>query len=248
MHADRRIAVATGIAFIVATVGSIASGVLLMPILGAQDYLARIAANQDQFLLGVLFQLVGAVGCPAIALALYPVLRRHDEGLAIGSVGFRLIEGSLYVALVVVLLLLVTLSREATGAGAAAAAAYRVPAMLLMAARDWLGPVAAVLTFGIGGCMYYVVLYRARLIPRWLSGWGLAGVTMVSVAGLLVMFGRAEPLGTTQVVLAAPIGLQEMVLAVWLIARGFNPSAGGARPAGETPNRRAAAPSAVPAA
>jgi hypothetical protein len=247
MQPNRGIAVATGIAFIVATVGSIASAALLAPILGAPDYLARIAANQDQVLLGVLFQFIGAVGCPAIAIALYPVLRRHDEGLAIGSVGLRLIEGALYVLLVVCLLLLVTLSRESVKAGAAAASTFQVSGTLLMAARDWLGPVGAVLTFGIGAFMYYVVLFRSRLVPRWLSGWGLVGVMLVSIAGLLVMFGRAEPLGTTQVVLAIPIAVQEMVLAAWLIAKGFNPSAIAAEPAGETARWQTAAPRPGPA-
>jgi hypothetical protein len=248
MQANRRLAVATGIAFIVATVAALASVALLTPILGAPDYLARISANQTQVLLGVLLQFIGAVACPAIAIAMYPVLRRHNEGLALGSVGFRLIEGALYVLLVVCLLLLVTLSRESVKAGASAASAFEVPGMLLMAARDWLGPVGAVLTFGLGGFMYYWVLYQSRLVPRWLSGWGLLGVTMVSIAGLLVMFGLAVPLGATQAILAIPIAVQEVVLAAWLIARGFDPAALATEPTGETSRWQTAAPSAASAA
>ena len=78
--------------------------------------------------------------------------------------------------------------------------------------------------------MYYWVFYRSRLIPRWLSAWGLVAITSVMVSGLLVMFRLAEPMSTTQIVLALPIGLQEMVLDVWLIARGFNPRAVAAAP------------------
>ena len=223
MDTNRRIAIVAGLMFIIATVGALASTALLTPILSAPDYLARISANEGQVLLGAFLQLVAGLACPAIALALYPVLRKDSEGLALGSVGFRLIEGALYVVLVVVLLLLVTLSRETVDAGAPAASASQVPGALLMAARDWLGPVAAVVTFGLGAFMYYLVLYRARLIPRWLSGWGLVGVTLVIVSGVLVLFGLAAPLSTPQVVLALPIAVQEMVLAVWLIAKGFNP-------------------------
>ena len=223
MDTNRRIAIVAGLMFIIATVGALASTALLTPILSAPDYLARISANEGQVLLGAFLQLVAGLACPAIALALYPVLRKHSEGLALGSVGFRLIEGALYVVLVVVLLLLVTLSRETVDAGAPAASASQVPGALLMAARDWLGPVAAVVTFGLGAFMYYLVLYRARLIPRWLSGWGLVGVTLVIVSGVLVLFGLAAPLSTPQVILALPIAVQEMVLAVWLIAKGFNP-------------------------
>ena len=116
-----------------------------------------------------------------------------------------------------------------------------------MAAREWLGPVGAVLTFGLGALMYYWVFYRSRLVPRWLSGWGLVGATLVTVSGLLVMFGLAVPLGTTQAVLALPIAVQEIVLAVWLIAKGFNPAVIAAESAGETSRWQAAAPSTVSA-
>ena len=241
MIPNRSIAVATGILFIIATVGGLASTVLLTPILSAPDYLAKIAANENEVLLGAVFQFIAAAACPAIAIALYPVLRRRNEGLALGSVGFRLIEGALYVLVVVCLLLLVTLSLESAKAGASGSSAFQVPGLLLLAARDWLSPVGAVLTFGLGAFMYYWVLYRSRLVPRWLSFWGLVGVTLLTVSGLLVMFHLAAPLGTTQTVMAAPIALQEMVLAVWLIAKGFNPSPVEAGFAGEISRAQTAA-------
>jgi hypothetical protein len=243
MNTNRTIAVATGVLFIIATLGVLASTVLLTPILSAPDYLTKIAANENQVLLGALFQFIAAAACPAIAIALYPVLRRHNEGHALAAVGFRLIEGTLYVLVVVCLLLLVTLSQESVKAGAPASSAFQVPGVLLLAARDWLSPVGAVLTFGLGAVMYYSVFYRSRLVPRWLSGWGLVGATLVTVSGLLVMFHLAAPLGTTQSVLALPIAVQEMVLAVWLIAKGFNPSPIAAGFAGETSRSQTAAPS-----
>jgi len=234
MSSNRSIAVTTGVMFIIATLGSLASTALTASILGAPDYLARIWANEGQFLLGAVFQLIGAVACPGIALAMYPVLKNHGVGFALASVGFRLIEGTLYVLIVVCLLLLVTVSHEAATAAAPAASAYSVTAVMLLAARDWLGPVGAVLTFGLGAFMYYWVMYRSRLVPRWLSGWGLAGVTLLMVSGLLVMFRLAVPLGTAQAILAIPIAVQEMVLAVWLIAKGFNPSVVTAETSGGT--------------
>ena len=242
---DRRLAVVAGVLFIIATVAALVSTALLTPILSAPDYLSKISANEGQVLWGAFFQFIGGVACPAIAIALYPVLRRHNEGLALGSVGFRLIEGTLYVILVVVLLLLVTLAQEAANPGSAPSSAFQVPGALLMAARDWLGPVAAVLAFGLGAFMYYVVLYQSRLIPQWLSMWGLIGITLVMVSGLLVLFDVAAPMSTTQVVLALPIAVQEMVLAIWLIARGFNPSASAAEPVGQARTSETVAPSEV---
>ena len=224
MSTNRRIAVVAGVLFIIATVADVISrAVLLQPILSAPDYLIRISANESQVLLGALFLLIGAVAAAGIAIALYPVLRKHDEGLAIGSVGFRLIEGALYLGIVVCLLILVTVGQESANAGTPAPAAYSVPAMLVMAARDSLGQVA-VLVFGLGGLMYYWVFYRSRLVPRWLSAWGLVAITLVMVSGLLVMFGVVESFSPPQLVLALPIAVQEMVLAVWLIAKGFSSS------------------------
>jgi len=225
LHTNRTIAIVAGVLFIIATVADMVSRVVfLQPILSAPDYLTRISTNEDQVLLGALFLLTGAVAASGIAIALYPVLRKHNEGLAIGSVGFRLIEGALYLGIVVCLLSLVTVSRESANAGTSAPSIYEAPAALVMAARDSLGQVS-VLTFGLGGLMYYWVFYRSRLVPRWLSAWGLVAITLVMVSMLLVMFRLIESFSPLQLVLALPIFLQEMVLAVWLIAKGFNPRA-----------------------
>ena len=234
MNSNRRFAVAAGVLFIIATVADVISRVVLVqPILGAPDYLTRISTNEGQVLLGALFLLIGAVAAAGIAIAMYPVLRTRNEALALGSVGFRLIEGALYLGIVVCLLVLVTVSRESANAGAPASSAYVAPAALVMAARDSLGQVA-VMAFGLGGLMYYWVFYRSRLLPRWLSAWGLVAVTSVMVSDLLVMVGLVEPFSPPQLVLALPIAVQEMVLAVWLIAKGFNPGAVTSTPATAT--------------
>ena len=133
-----------------------------------------------------------------------------------------------------------TLSQESANAGAAASSAFQVQAVLLMAARDSLGEVA-VLAFGLGALMYYWVFYQSRLVPRWLSAWGLVSIALLMVSGLLVMLRLTEPMSTTQVVLALPLALQEMVMAVWLIAKGFNPSAIAPESAGDTSGWRATA-------
>ena len=241
MKTYRGIAAVAGVLFIIATVADLISRVaLVQPILSVPVDLAKISANENQVLLGALLLFIGAAAAVGIAIALYPVLRKYNEGLALGSVGFRLIEGVLYVGMVVSLLLLVSLSQEFANAGAAASSAYQVPGALLMAARDSLGEVA-VLAFGLGALMYYWVFYRSRLVPRWLSAWGLVAIASLMLSGVLVMFGITEPMSTTQVVLALPIFLQEMVLAVWLIAKGFDPSAIAPESAGDTSGWRATA-------
>ena len=128
MNTNRMIAVVAGVLFIIATVADLISRVVFVqPILSAPVDLAKISANENQVLLGALFLFIGAAAAAGIAIALYPVLRKHNEGLALGSVGFRLIEAGLYIGIVVCLLLLVTLSQESANAGAAASSAYEVP-------------------------------------------------------------------------------------------------------------------------
>ena len=94
-----------------------------------------------------------------------------------------------------------------------------------------------VIPFALGALMFY----RSRLVPRWLSKWGLVGSVLYIVPAIGSMFGPS--LG----VLMAPLALQETVMAVWLITRGFSPSAMGAEPAGETSKWQAVVPSTVPA-
>ncbi|MGA8427979.1 MAG: DUF4386 family protein [Candidatus Dormiibacterota bacterium] len=71
--------------------------------------------------------------------------------------------------------------------------------------------------------MYYYLFYRSRLVPRWLSVWGLAGTALGAVAGLLVLFRVTGYMAAPQVVLNVPIGVNEIVLAIWLLVRGFDP-------------------------
>ena len=225
MSNDRRTAVVAGVLFIVATTASLIGRVALLdPILKGADILAKIAANQNQVAAGALLGLVAFFTSAGIAIALYPVLRRYSEGLALGSVGLRIIEGVLYSIGAIAVLSMVTLARGLVEAGAPASLNIQASGALLLAVRSWAG-LAGTLAFYPAGLLYYIVFYRSRLIPRWLSGWGVVAVTMGFTASILVVFQAITPMSTPQIVLNLPIFLQEMVLAVWLIAKGFDPSA-----------------------
>ncbi len=78
------------------------------------------------------------------------------------------------------------------------------------------------LTWCIGATMYYSVFYQFRHVPRWLTVWGLVGMPLTIISALLVMFHLLPPAGIIPIILNLPILPQELVLAVWLIAKGFN--------------------------
>lgn len=221
MDTKRKAAVAAGVLFIVATVADVISrAALLTPVLGLTDPLAAVVANETSVVLGAMLLFVGAAAAGGIAIAMFPVLRGHGEALAIGSVAFRLIEATFYLGIVVCLLILVAMGEEAVTSGTAA---FAVPMTLVLAAREALGQVG-VLAFALGATMYSWLFYRSRLVPRWLSAWGLAAIASLVVSVVLVISGVIEPMSPPQVLLALPTGVQEMVLAGWLIAKGFRPA------------------------
>ncbi len=231
MNAYRRNAVTAGVLFIVATMASILGNVVSKPMLGDPVDLARVAANEGPIFVGALLKLIAAAACPGIALALYPALRKGREGLALGSVAFRIVEGAFYAVSVVGLLLLVSLSREAVASGDPGSAYFGHSSALLLAGCDWIGFVAAVMFFGLGALLYYWALYQSALVPRWLSGWGIASALLALVAALALLFQLTVPMSPLHLALNLPIFAQEMVLAVWLIARGFSPRTIAAEPA-----------------
>jgi hypothetical protein len=226
MNTNRKTAIVTGILFIIATAASLLGNVFTGSFLGAPDYLVQMAANKNLVVVGALLAFIAAAGSAGIAISLYPILRKHNEGLALGAVGFRLVEGVFYLISVLGLFSLLSLSQEYTGAGTQAAPAIQVLGASILSVRVWSGFVLGVIAFCLGAGMYYYVLYRSRLVPRWLSCWGLAGLALLFSMTMSIAFGEkiAGPSGMLML-LAVPIALQEMVLAVWLIVKGFNPSA-----------------------
>lgn len=224
MDATRKIATVAGALFIVAFISGILTVPLLNPSLDDSNYLSRISANENQFIAGVLFQLIEAFAGAGIAISLYPILRKYGEGLALGSVGFRIIEAVAYVVGAVGLLSLLTLSQKYATAGAASVPSFQTLGTVLLSVRDWT-QLLGLIAFYMGALMYYYVFYQSRLIPRWLSGWGLVGAALGMGSSMLVLFLVIGSFSTAQVVLALPIAANEITLAVWLMVKGFNLSA-----------------------
>jgi hypothetical protein len=223
MNANRKTAIIVGALFITATVTAIVGMGILGSTLDAPDYLVSVSENENQVIIAVIFELILAVSVFGIGCMMFPVLRKHSESLALGYAVIRLTEAIFIMVASISLLSLLTLSQEYS-AGASDAAYYQAPGALLLALRDWAFVFGTLIFLGLGGLALYYILYQSKLIPRWLSGWGLIGATLILFTGLLGLFGLS-PESTTTTILAAPIAVQEMVFAVWLIVKGFNPSA-----------------------
>ncbi len=225
MSKNRKTAIITGTLFIVATTASLLGSSLMGSMLAAPDYLSSISSHGNRIIAGALLSVLAAVTSSGIALSLYPVLKKHSEGLAMGAVGFRLIEGVFYMVGALCLLALLPVSHQLVSASPQDAPTFQTIGHLLLAVKDLAGFVFGVLTFCLGGLMYYFIFYQARLIPRWLSGWGMIALMLLLTAVFLTLFdGEPYSVSGNLIFLAFPILVQEIVLALWLIIKGFNSS------------------------
>jgi hypothetical protein len=224
----RKTAILVGVLFIIATAAPIISVVPLsvVPIgfLGSEgdpDYLTAIFANENQVLIGALLWIAMTASVVLIPILMFPILKKHNLRLALGYVGARIFEGFFDALNVISLLILLSLSREFVSAGAPINSYFQTSGALLLAAIDW-GSILMDFPFLLGALVFNYLLYTSKLIPRWLSVLGLIGGVLWLATVPVRMFGLSPPMIE---IFALPIAAQEMILAAWLIIKGFNPSA-----------------------
>lgn len=223
MEPERKSGIIVGTFYIAATLSGILSLTFLGTVLQGQDLLTNISENELSLKIGTIFELIMGISVASIAIAIYPVLKRFRSSIAIGYFGARLVEAMLFLINVICLLSLLTLSREFTEASVFGEPRFRTIAELLVNIREWGVHIPLdIAVFPVGALLLYFTMYHTKLVPRWISAWGILGAILYLMAGLFVLFEIIQPLSTNQVLLDVPLALQEMVLAVWLIIRGFN--------------------------
>jgi hypothetical protein len=181
------------------------------------DYLVQMAANGVQVSIGMLLELTYALAVLGIISTLFPILRQQDEALVLGFSGLRFMEiiGAMVHALL--LLLLLTLSQEYATTRMPDDSYLQTTGSLILAAREWVFLIGSGLVWSLSALILNYLLLKGKLIPRWLSAWGLAGAALSLVAYLAGLFSA-----DVNEFLYLPIGIQEMVFAVWLILRGID--------------------------
>ena len=203
-----------GILFILATAITIVAIVFMGSALTMPLDLDAIASNEISLAISVVCWLILAVSVLGIGVYMYPVLKKQNEALAQGYVALRLIEAVFIIIAALAMLVLITMSQDFTNSGIDAAS-YSIFSSLMMALFDWSFIIGTMIMLGLGGIPMYYIMYQTKMVPRWLSVWGLIGAVSVLVYGIISLFGH-DP-----AILAAPIAIQEMVFAAWLIKNGF---------------------------
>jgi len=219
MRTSRRSATLIGSFFIISNVVFLAGAVIFLePILSAPDALGMAASHPTEIVLGALLELVNAFAYLGIAVVAFPILRRRYESLALAYFGFRLLEFVMQILADLSPLVLVSLGGALGGASATDAGSFQALAQGLLSTRMWAFHMISI-TMGSGALLFYSMLYRTDLIPRWISIWGLAGGLVVLANTLFEMFGVSLPnLGFLMLA-------NELFIGVWLIVRGFKPAA-----------------------
>ena len=220
MSTDRITAMVAGGLYVLGLIAGILS---VVPVIDLPDYLLQTSARASQVTRGAFFQFLMMTAYVGMAITLYPILQKQNASLALGYVGFRLVAAALIVIGVILLLLLLAVSQEFSKAGAPEASHFQTIGEILRSGRDLVNHVGMILVLSMGGLLLNVLLYQSNLVPRWLSGWGLAGTAVAIAASCLFMVRTIDLL--TSVYLNFPLALQEIVFAGWLIVKGFNPAA-----------------------
>lgn len=219
---ERTTAIIVGALFLIAMVTSLVGAGLIEAALTGPDYLADMATNEGSLTAGVVLELINGICVVGIAFMMFPILRRLNEGLALGYAAFRLIEAVIIIAAVISPLALVALGQEFAAAGPAEAASFQAVAGSLVAIRSHLAGQLLGIFFSLAALIFYALVYQSALVPRFLSVWGLIAAFLILVWNGLELLGFSISAG---IVFGLPIILNEIVLGIWLIAKGFNAAA-----------------------
>lgn len=208
-----------GVLFIIGTAAGVTSALVTGPVLGGPVDLARLAANAGPLITGALLVLTMGLALALVPVLLFPLFRKFHEPLALGYVVFRgALETATCLLWAVSWLMLISLGREYVAANAPDAAYSQTLSTLILGAGTWNGHVGAMF-FSLGAVMLYALFYQSQLLPRWLAVWGLLRAVLYLAVPLSAMIGFELEL------LYGPLLVQELVMAVWLIVKGFNRAA-----------------------
>jgi hypothetical protein len=211
---------AAGIFYLLTFVSSIPALILIGPVLNDAGYVT--SAGQDtRVLWGCLLDCVNALTAVGSAVALYPVVKRQNQSMALGFVTSRMMEGAVVMIGVVSLLAVVTMRQDFTGGDATA---LTVTANALVDLRNWTFLFGPGLMPVFNAVLLGTLLYRSRLVPRIIPTVGLIGAPLLFAAFLAVLFGAIDQVSPVTFLLTLPLAAWELAVGLWMTFKGFTPS------------------------
>jgi hypothetical protein len=214
MTENRKAGIFIGALYIIGTISGMLSVVFAGTMDNSQEYFVQIVSKNGRYILGALFILCMGFSLAFIPIIIYPILKRQNKSLALGYVVFRgALETVTYIGTFVCMLMSLEIGKNINEIENIGILIYKL--------RE-LTTLTTTYVFSIGAFIFYCVLYQSKLIPHWLSLWGMIAIILHLLTGILIMFGLQTTMSTVNFIMNFPIFLQEMVMAVWLIIKGFN--------------------------
>ena len=223
MDSTRRTALVAGLFYLITFAASIPAVFLLAPVLNNAGYIAGPGAD-TRVLWGCFLDLVNALACIGTAVALFPVVRRQNEAVALGFVTSRMLEAAIIVIGVVSLLAVVTLRQDLAGIPGTDTASLVTTGRALVAVRDWTFLLGPGLMPGINAVLLGYLMYRSGLVPRLIPALGLIGAPLLIASAIAALFRGDHPVPALAVIATVPIFAWELSLGLWLVIKGFKRS------------------------
>jgi hypothetical protein len=220
MTSSRRTATVVGLLFLTQTVAFIVAEQLVTGVLKAPDYLTGLPGHADAMTLGAILAVISGVAVVGIAVFMFPLLKPTSEPLALAYVCERVVELVLQVVFFMVAPLLMIAIGNGLRDGTLDAVASQ--SLTQLKVLHHVAIVVLYLVTSVGGTILGVLLYRSQLVPRWLAVLGLIGYPMLLAGCVLDMFGVMDVTQGPGTIAIVPGGIFELILPIWLLAKGFS--------------------------
>ncbi|MFT4416657.1 DUF4386 domain-containing protein [Fredinandcohnia humi] len=221
MTQDRINGIILGIFYIAAAVTAVIAVVSYEPVLSEQWYSSVANGYETKVMAGVLNDFLLIVTAVGTSIMLFPYIRRWNEHIALGYLCFRFMEAVFIAIGLVSILGLLHLSVYYDPENVANEDNLYAVGLMLQSFHRWTSVLGPNLMLGLNTILYSFLLFRTGLVPKPLALFGMVTAVLVFIAGLLDMLGIIESISTAKGLIALPVGVYEMSLAVWLIVKGF---------------------------
>lgn len=223
----RKTEIFVALLWIITAAGAIGGAALINPIINASDYLSLAFPKSVTITVGMFGWIINDIGIVFIGLLMYPILKKHSESMALGYLSMRMFESLLMIVGVFFAMMLIPLSREFINAGSTDFATLQAIGSILKQAENWFLNLLQLIFLGLGGIILTSILYKTKLVPRFISIFGLIGYALLLPAAVIGLFGILDPTpGGVGSILAIPVAIWEIIIMpAWLFTKGFNTAA-----------------------
>jgi hypothetical protein len=159
------------------------------------------------------------------AVALYTIAKHYSHRAALGFVTTRVLEAAMIFVGVLSILAVYTLRQDVAGTPGADTGALLTTGHALVAMHDWTFLLGPGVMASLNALLIGSVMYRSRLLPRWIPTLGLIGAPLLLVSSTATLFGAWDQISGPAAILTLPIAVWEFSFGVYMTVKGFKPTA-----------------------